>query len=66
MTESVAQRKQPTIYFSRGNQHKFHAMIAEEEEKWAAMQHGRKPLSKSPIGASFEDAIEKEKAAGSI
>jgi len=44
--ESVAQRKQPPIYFSHGQQHQFRAMLAAEEEAWVA--RGHKQLTPEP------------------
>lgn len=34
VTEVVAQKKEPPVYLPRGQQSRFHAMIAAEEEEW--------------------------------
>lgn len=64
MTESVAQRKQPPLYFARGQQHKFHSMIAAEEEEWAVKQQHTGRQSRI---TSFEDVVvEKKRATGGL
>ena len=35
ITEAVAQRKSAPIYFARGQQHKFHSLVAADEEDYA-------------------------------
>ncbi|KAI9695554.1 MAG: hypothetical protein M1820_008567 [Bogoriella megaspora] len=40
VTADVAKRKSPLIYFSRGQQQRFFALIAAEEEAWEAQQRG--------------------------
>lgn len=64
VTESVAQRKQPPLYFARGQQHKFHSMIAAEEEEWAVKQQHTGRQSRI---TSFEDVVvEKKRATGGL
>ncbi|KAH8145772.1 uncharacterized protein LAJ45_10249 [Morchella importuna] len=64
LTESVAQRKQPPLYFARGQQHKFHSMIAAEEEEWAVKQQRTRRQSRI---TPFEDAVvEKKRATGGL
>ncbi|KAI5841832.1 P-loop containing nucleoside triphosphate hydrolase protein [Morchella snyderi] len=64
VTESVAQRKQPPLYFARGQQHKFRSMIAAEEEEWAAKQQHTRRQSRI---TSFEDVVvEKKRATGDL
>jgi ATP-dependent Clp protease ATP-binding subunit ClpX len=43
VTEAVAKRESPPMYFSRGQQYVFHSCIAQEEEAWAAKQMGGPP-----------------------
>ncbi|KAF8468359.1 P-loop containing nucleoside triphosphate hydrolase protein [Kalaharituber pfeilii] len=62
VTEAVAQRKQPPLYFGRGQKHQFHGAISEEEAKWARY-NGQIPEEK-PVNRSYEDYKEKGKAAG--
>lgn len=55
------------VYFGRGQQHKFHALIAAEEEEWDARM--RKEKDKTEVGgekgpSSFEEYREKSRAAG--
>ena len=38
ITAAVAKRQQAPVYMRRGEQHKFHALIASEEEAWEAEQ----------------------------
>jgi len=58
----VAQKKQPPLYFGRGQKHQFHGAISEEEATWAKY-HGQIPEEK-PVNRSYEDFKEKGKAAG--
>ena len=62
VTEAVAQKKQPPLYFGRGQKHQFHGAISEEEAVWARY-HGQIPEEK-PVNRSYEDYKEKGKAAG--
>lgn len=67
ITEAVAQRKTAPIYLSRGQQQKFHSLIATEEEEWDAKM--KKPKRGNDYGGekglgSFEEYREKSKAAG--
>lgn len=39
ITEAVARRQAPPIYLARGQQGKFHALIAGEEEEWDRRQN---------------------------
>ena len=69
ITEVVAQRKQAPIYLARGQQHRFHAMFAAEEEEWGArMRQSRGEQADGDGGegemGSFEEYREKSKAAG--
>lgn len=64
ITEAVAQRKTAPIYLARGQQHKFHSLIAAEEEEWdAKMQKAKGRTEEGGVG-SFEEYREKSKAAG--
>ena len=60
---SVAKLKQPPIYFARGQQDRFHALIANEEAEYAAKANGDAYSQEGQID-SFEEYREKEKAAG--
>ena len=73
VTQAVAQRESRPIYLPRGQQHKFHALIAAEEEAYDAQLREKK--GGGPPGASgegkpadtmstFEEYREKSKAAG--
>ncbi|KAI9807597.1 MAG: hypothetical protein M1825_005537 [Sarcosagium campestre] len=68
VTEAVAQKKQAPIYFARGQQHKFHAMMAAEEESW--QRRARKDDTNSTAGSedvqSFEQYREKARGAGTV
>ena len=67
ITEAVAQRKEAPIYLIRGQQHKFHAMFAAEEEEWEARlrrKRGEAESAQSKEAGSFEEYREKSKAAG--
>lgn len=67
ITEAVAQRKNAPIYLARGLQHKFHSLIAAEEEEWEARMHkskSRVDSGRSTATGSFEEYREKSKAAG--
>ena len=69
ITEDVAKRKQAPIYLARGQQHRFYAMIAAEEEEWEARMRktNRNESAQNAPGAttgSFEEYREKSKAAG--
>ncbi|KAI9846155.1 MAG: hypothetical protein M1837_004269 [Sclerophora amabilis] len=72
ITETVAQKKQAPIYLARGQQHKFHAMIAADEEEWEArrrkIEHDQSNGSKSREDGieNFEQYREKAKAAGVV
>ena len=62
VTEAVAQKKQPPLYFGRGQKHQFHGAISEEEATWARY-HGQ-ISGGEPVNRSYEDYKEKGKAAG--
>ena len=65
VTEAVAQKKAAPIYLARGQQHKFHALIAAEEEEWEARRE-RASRGEGPgdgVG-SFEEYRERSRAAG--
>ncbi|MCJ1432121.1 hypothetical protein MMC27_001477 [Xylographa pallens] len=68
ITEAVGQRKQAPIYLARGQQHRFHAMFAAEEEEWEARMRQSRGEEASEDGdgdmGSFEEYREKSKAAG--
>ena len=68
ITEAVAQRKKPPIYLARGQQYKFHALIAAEEEEWEtrmAKKNGERRDGTSDQGVeSFEEYRENGRAAG--
>ena len=67
ITEDVAKRKKAPIYLARGQQHRFYAMIAAEEEEWEArMRKTNDGTRNAPAAAagSFEEFREKSKAAG--
>ena len=70
ITQAVAQRKIAPIYLARGQQHKFNALIAaEEEELDAKLRKGKGDVSaqdeKGADGTgTFEEYREKSKAAG--
>ena len=65
VTEAVAQRKQAPIYLARGQQHRFQAMIAAEEEEWDARERKERGEDRKEGGVgSFEEYREKSRAAG--
>lgn len=64
ITEAVAQRKTAPIYLARGQQHKFHSLIAAEEEEWDAKILKAKGRTEEGGVGSFEEYREKSKAAG--
>lgn len=64
ITEAVAQRKTAPIYLARGQQHKFHSLIAAEEDEWDAKMLKSKGGSEEGGVGSFEEYREKSKAAG--
>ncbi|KAI9762998.1 MAG: hypothetical protein M4579_000061 [Chaenotheca gracillima] len=82
ITEAVAQKKQAPIYLARGQQHKFHGMIAAEEEAWEIRRQekesandsgkpddGTRGDGKGGNGGNvqnFEQYREKAKAAGVV
>lgn len=67
ITAAVAQRKTAPIYLSRGQQHKYHSLIATEEEEWDTKMKKSKGASDHSADkgmGSFEEYREKSKAAG--
>jgi ATP-dependent Clp protease ATP-binding subunit ClpX len=60
MTQAVAKKEQAPLYFARGQQPKFHATIAAEEEEWERLQQDHEASRVQ----SFEEYREKAKAAG--
>ncbi|OCK79590.1 P-loop containing nucleoside triphosphate hydrolase protein [Lepidopterella palustris CBS 459.81] len=62
ITQLVAQLKQPPIYLTRGQQHKFHALIAAEEEAWEAQKENEE--NPHVQAHSFEEYRIKSQAAG--
>lgn len=62
VTEAVALKKQPPLYFGRGQKHQFHGAISEEEAAWAKC-HGQLP-EETPVNRSYEDYKEKGRATG--
>ena len=72
ITQEVAQRKREPHRFARGQQHKFHSLIAAEEEGYDAHMRKEKGTrdgpgrSKGESHASFEEYREKTKGAGAM
>ena len=72
ITEKVAKKEERPVYLGRGQQHKFHAMITEEEEEWdrkMAREEGGKEETAPVEGDSsrtFEEYRGKNTAAGSL
>lgn len=74
VTEDVARKKSRAIYFARGQQAKFHGMIAVEEEAWeerqrqkdgdSEMERRAKANSEGGAARTFEEYREKASAAG--
>ncbi|KAH0566027.1 hypothetical protein GP486_000577 [Trichoglossum hirsutum] len=65
VTENVARRKEPVIYFSRGQQGRFHGCIAKEEEEWERKRKNGEDTDMSS-SQSFDEYREKGKAVGSV
>ena len=75
VTQAVARRKRGPHSFARGQQHKFHSLIAAEEEEYdAQIQKEKEAVSRDQPGGqnerdrrtSFEEYREKTKAAGVV
>ncbi|MCJ1307169.1 hypothetical protein MMC25_000815 [Agyrium rufum] len=73
VTEAVAQRKQPPIYWSRGAQSGFHSAIAEDEKEWEARKRRERgeegddgSETSSSSASNFAEYREKSKAAGAM
>ncbi len=64
LTEAVAQRKTAPIYLGRGQQHKFHSLIAAEEEEWDAKMMQTKKKDNNRVAGSFEEYRGQNEAAG--
>lgn len=73
VTQAVAQRESRPVYLPRGQHHKFHALMAAEEEAYDAQlrkKTGAVPADASEVGKpadglnTFEEYREKSKAAG--
>ena len=65
ITEPVARRKCAPTYLARGQQHKFHSLIAAEEEDWEARQNKARGDVEGDEGTgTFEEYREKSRAAG--
>ena len=74
VTDKVAKREIAPMYLARGQQHRFHAMLAEEEEEWDRRMGEGREKDKRPDGegsdgaseGSFMEYRERTKAAGSL
>ncbi|KAH0542597.1 hypothetical protein FGG08_003005 [Glutinoglossum americanum] len=64
VTENVARRKEPVIYFSRGQQGRFYGCIAKEEEEWERRRKNED--TDTGDAQSFEEHREKVKAVGVV
>ncbi|MDI1489242.1 MAG: ATP-binding protein [Ramalina farinacea] len=66
ITEAVARRRAPPIYLARGQQGKFHALIAAEEEEWdrRSSQDGAEEGGDKGKGEAGEDGEGKEGGGG--
>ena len=72
VTDKVAKREIAPVYLARGQQHRFHAMLAEEEEEWDRRMGEGREKDKGPDGegsdgaseGSFMEYRERTKAAG--
>ncbi|KAI9800434.1 MAG: hypothetical protein M1833_003320 [Piccolia ochrophora] len=65
VTEAVAQKKEAPIYLARGQEHKFHSIIAAEEEEWE--RRNEKVDEGAPEEVqNFEQYREKAKAVGVV
>ena len=71
ITEKVARRETAPVYLARGQQHRFHALLAEDEEEWERRNGEGKGGGGDEGGSrqggssgSFEEYREKSKAAG--
>ncbi|KZF20602.1 P-loop containing nucleoside triphosphate hydrolase protein [Xylona heveae TC161] len=64
VNQAAAQKKEALIYLARGQQFKFHSLIASEEEEWERI-HGKASTQESDSHYStFEQYREKGRAAG--
>ncbi|KAI9680335.1 MAG: hypothetical protein M1829_001221 [Trizodia sp. TS-e1964] len=64
ITEAVAQRKSPPLYFARGQQHLFHSKIAAEEERWLHGQVTKIPYTAKKTSDHSEPYPKKSRAVG--
>lgn len=74
VTENVARREAPPVYMARGQQHKFHGHLAQEEEEWDRKVTEEKGEKEGEDGsgtggegsssASFEEYREKSRVPG--
>lgn len=65
VTEAVAELKEAVVALGRGQQARFHSLIAEEEAEWEAGGHGvRKGEVREEAASTFEEYREKAGAAG--
>lgn len=76
ITESVAKKETAPVYMSRGQQHKFHGLLAQEEGEWERREKemkgekgdgedgGGKGGGGSGSSASFEEYREKSRVPG--
>ncbi|KAF2085732.1 ATP-dependent Clp protease [Saccharata proteae CBS 121410] len=67
VTRDAARRKSSLVYFSRGQQHRFHAMIAGEEQQWEDEKRKAQEEADSAAAAaervhSFEEYRQKSQA----
>lgn len=78
VTEKVAKREAAPLYMARGQQHKFHGVLAQEEEEWERRVKEEKGEGggdgdgggRAGVGegssANFEEYRERSKAAGFV
>ena len=75
VTEDVAKRNSPALYFTRDGKTRFHALIAREEEEWEDRKRGEEPMesdmerraranSRGGHATTFEEYRQKATAAG--
>ena len=63
ITEAVASRKEPPIYMARGQQHRFQALLAAEEEAWEVARNSKQQAQETKM-SDFKEYREKSRAAG--
>ncbi|KAL9109605.1 MAG: hypothetical protein Q9227_005785 [Pyrenula ochraceoflavens] len=64
VTERVAKREEQVLYFHRGRQRDFHALIAAEEGEWEDRRAAQRAESQASNRGSFEEWRGKATAAG--